>query len=173
MGDQVIFNILGTAFLMIAAYISFKVTKKKNDLGPMQLGTLGGFKYVDKLQLTILVICAFLWGYSVTSEALYEFWGDGFGYMFLGGMVLLMMVIIQQMMIKPGLYKAGLATGTAIIFYSEIRSYEVIEDKRDSDIIYIYFNGGNKFFNSKRIVAEKKNLVEIKKILKKSCSFKN
>ena len=95
-----------------------------------------------------------------------------FTYAFLGAMFILLISNFIQIAIKPGFYKTGLATGSSTLFYNEVKSYEVIADKKNSDILYIYFNGGAKLFSSVRVAINKNDLPEIKKFLKKECTFR-
>lgn len=164
-------NVLGVIFVAMSALTAWQTIKRRKMLGELKQLTLGGFKYTDKSQILLVFLCIVLWAWSIMSDTEYAL-GSMFTYAFLSAMVILMISNLIQLTVKPGFYKEGLATGSSTLLYNEVKSYEVIEDKKNSDIVYIYFNGGAKLFSSVRVVIPKENLAEVKKMLKKECTFK-
>lgn len=161
-----IIDYIGIAFIIMALFTLSQTFKLKKNLGEVKRLTLGGFKYSDKSQLLLVLLCLVLWIWSVASDLEYAM-SSMFTYAFLAAMAILLFSNLLQFSIKPGFYKTGVATGSTITSYKDIKSYEVMSDKKDENILYVYFNGGARFFSSTRLVINKKELAEIKKLLKK------
>lgn len=161
---------IGIAFILMAVLTVWQTVKSKKKLGEVKRLTLGGFKYSDKSQIILVLLCLVLWVWSVLSDVEYAL-NSVFTYAFLVAMAILLLSNLIQLFTKPGFYTTGVATGSMITSYKDIRSYEVLSDKKDANILYIYFNGGSRFFSSTRLVIKKDELAEIKKLIKKECSL--
>lgn len=171
MDINTLFDILGAGFAVMAVITLTQTIKRRKALAEVKKHTLGGFKYTDKSQMILLLFCLGLWIFSMVTEGTNTM-GDLFTYGFLIAMAILLLSNIIQLTIKPGFYKKGIATGSATLLYNEVEAYEVIEDKKNPDILYVYFNGGAKLFSSVRVVINRSELLEVKKMLKKECTFK-
>ncbi len=166
-------NILAMILVLMAAYSVSATIKQKKALGKMVKPTFGGFRYTDKSQIVTFIICGILWGVLIaTSPA--DTANLTFVAIFGASLLLFMFMALINVFMKPGFYENGVATGAGMIFFNGMKNYSIEERKKDPNTCYIFLRSSNGGFlsNTLRVIVNKSDLPEIKKILKKQGSFK-
>mgnify|MGYP007070232554 CR=1 FL=1 len=159
-------NIFGIILLAISIMNMVSVFDSVKNLGPLVRPTLNGFKYVDKTQLIFITLIVIMLGLSIGTAGINS---DTIIYYIAiaGSGVTFVIVYFKLLSIAPGFYKNGVATGTSILNYSNIRVYDLDPKKNEPDIIKVYFNKGGLLSASQYVCINKKDQGEVKAYLKK------
>ncbi len=163
-------NILGIILVVLAVSNVSYLFKKCKSLGEMTVPALKGFKYFDKTQLILLFFASVLIAMSLISTSISS---DNLIFYITVSIAALSFVIVAVRMafIAPGFYKNGVATGSGILLYTEIKQYETLPKKNDS-ALRIVFNRGGFLSGGSFVYVPAEAQPEVKALLKKKMKFK-